>query len=63
VRIRRCGGPIPAQKTRAAHFVPATGRPRDEALLVIDKPSGLAVHGGSGVSFGVIEQFRAAGRS
>src|SRR5262245_42636060 len=32
----------------------------DDALLVIDKPSGLAVHGGSGVSFGVIERFRAA---
>ena len=32
----------------------------DEALIVVDKPSGLAVHGGSGVSFGVIEQFRAA---
>jgi 23S rRNA pseudouridine955/2504/2580 synthase len=32
----------------------------DDALLVVDKPSGLAVHGGSGVSFGVIERFRAA---
>jgi len=32
----------------------------DDALLVVDKPPGLAVHGGSGVSFGVIEQFRAA---
>jgi 23S rRNA pseudouridine955/2504/2580 synthase len=32
----------------------------DDALLVVDKPSGLAVHGGSGVSFGAIEQFRAA---
>jgi 23S rRNA pseudouridine955/2504/2580 synthase len=32
----------------------------DEALIVVDKPAGLAVHGGSGVSFGVIEQFRAA---
>jgi 23S rRNA pseudouridine955/2504/2580 synthase len=32
----------------------------DEALLVVDKPSGTAVHGGSGVSFGVIEQMRAA---
>ena len=30
----------------------------DEALLVIDKPSGIAVHGGSGVSFGVIEALR-----
>lgn len=32
----------------------------DEALLALDKPAGLAVHGGSGVSFGVIEQLRHA---
>lgn len=31
----------------------------DDVLLVIDKPGGLAVHGGSGISFGVIEQLRA----
>jgi len=31
----------------------------DERLLVVDKPAGLAVHGGSGVSFGVIEALRA----
>lgn len=31
----------------------------DDALLAIDKPAGLAVHGGSGVSFGVIEALRA----
>ena len=31
----------------------------DEALLVVDKPAGVAVHGGSGISFGVIEQLRA----
>jgi len=31
----------------------------DDNLLVIDKPSGIAVHGGSGVSFGVIEGLRA----
>ena len=30
----------------------------DEGLLVVDKPAGMAVHGGSGVSFGVIEQLR-----
>jgi 23S rRNA pseudouridine955/2504/2580 synthase len=30
----------------------------DEHLLAIDKPAGVAVHGGSGVSFGVIEQLR-----
>jgi 23S rRNA pseudouridine955/2504/2580 synthase len=32
----------------------------DEAMLVINKPAGVAVHGGSGVSFGVIEQIRQA---
>jgi len=32
----------------------------DPQLLVIDKPAGVAVHGGSGVSFGVIESLRAA---
>lgn len=32
----------------------------DEHLMAIDKPAGVAVHGGSGVSFGVIEQLRQA---
>jgi 23S rRNA pseudouridine955/2504/2580 synthase len=32
----------------------------DEHLMAIDKPAGIAVHGGSGVSFGVIEQLRQA---
>lgn len=32
----------------------------DDALLAINKASGLAVHGGSGVSFGLIEALRAA---
>jgi len=31
----------------------------DDNLLVLDKPAGLAVHGGSGVSFGAIEGLRA----
>lgn len=31
----------------------------EERLLVIDKPAGIAVHGGSGLSFGVIEVLRA----
>lgn len=31
----------------------------DEHLIALDKPAGLAVHGGSGVNFGVIEQLRA----
>jgi 23S rRNA pseudouridine955/2504/2580 synthase len=32
----------------------------DENLIVLDKPAGVAVHGGSGVSFGVIEALRSA---
>jgi len=32
----------------------------DASLLAIDKPASVAVHGGSGVSSGVIEQLRAA---
>jgi 23S rRNA pseudouridine955/2504/2580 synthase len=32
----------------------------DDVLLVLDKPAGVAVHGGSGISFGVIEQLRHA---
>ncbi|RYF01044.1 MAG: RluA family pseudouridine synthase [Comamonadaceae bacterium] len=32
----------------------------DEHVIALDKPAGTAVHGGSGVSFGVIEQLRQA---
>jgi 23S rRNA pseudouridine955/2504/2580 synthase len=32
----------------------------DDAILAVNKPAGVAVHGGSGVSFGVIEQMRRA---
>ena len=44
------------QKARPAEFPIVF---EDSALLVVDKPSGVAVHGGSGVSFGVIESLRA----
>jgi 23S rRNA pseudouridine955/2504/2580 synthase len=43
--------------------VPARDFPillEDDHLIAIDKPAGVAVHGGSGVSFGVIEQLRQA---
>jgi 23S rRNA pseudouridine955/2504/2580 synthase len=33
---------------------------QDKHLLVIDKPAGVAVHGGSGLSFGIIEALRAS---
>ena len=35
----------------------------DERVLVLDKPAGLAVHGGSGLTYGVIEALRAARRA
>jgi len=44
-------------------YVPALEFPvlyEDDAILAVNKPSGVAVHGGSGVSFGVIEQLRRA---
>ena len=51
----------PAEKEAAS--VPAREFPvlfEDEWVLAIDKPAGVAVHGGSGVNFGVIEQLRRA---
>lgn len=54
--------PIRMAAPRAQTAVPAEFPVvfEDESLLVIDKPAGKAVHGGSGVSFGVIESLRAA---
>ncbi len=52
-----------ATEAKAARPAPAREFPillEDEAVLAIDKPAGVAVHGGSGVSFGVIEQLRQA---
>lgn len=57
----RIGSP---DATRAAPPVPLGPVPpilyEDDAIVVLDKPSGLAVHGGSGVSQGVIERLRLA---
>ncbi len=52
-----------AMAERVASPAPARLFPilfEDDELLAIDKPAGVAVHGGSGVSFGVIEQLRMA---
>ena len=54
---------LPEKPAAEAAFVPAKEFPvvfEDEQLIVVDKPAGVAVHGGSGVSFGVIEQLRQA---
>lgn len=50
-----------AEKPADAPVAPAREFPilwEDDDLIAIDKPAGVAVHGGSGVSFGVIEQLR-----
>nr|WP_200883600.1 23S rRNA pseudouridine(955/2504/2580) synthase RluC [Chelonobacter oris] len=61
---------IPPVKTAAKEQAPISGKLHqvsqleqrilfeDEVLLVLNKPSGMAVHGGSGLSFGVIEALR-----
>jgi 23S rRNA pseudouridine955/2504/2580 synthase len=55
----RVAQPAGARKPAAReHGLPVVFE--DEALLVVDKPAGVAVHGGSGVSHGVIERLRAA---
>ncbi len=52
------GGPAPPQQLAAQMLDHVLYE--DKRLLVIDKPAGVAVHGGSGVSHGVIELLRHA---
>ncbi|MEO8848136.1 MAG: RluA family pseudouridine synthase [Casimicrobiaceae bacterium] len=52
-----------AEPSTRALARPLSGAPvlyEDEAILALDKPAGLAVHGGSGIAHGLIEQLRAA---
>ena len=58
----RVGDAAPPRRAPPAMVAGVTGAIvfEDPRLLVIDKPAGVAVHGGSGVSFGVIEALRAA---
>ena len=57
VRLRE-EGPAPSADRAAAILDNVLYE--DKKLLVIDKPAGIAVHGGSGISHGVIELLRAA---
>jgi 23S rRNA pseudouridine955/2504/2580 synthase len=49
----------PRLDTRALDLLRDRVLYEDRSILVLDKPAGLAVHGGSGLSFGVIEALRA----
>jgi 23S rRNA pseudouridine955/2504/2580 synthase len=53
-------GAIPRVSTRLAEQLQAAILHEDDRLLVVNKPAGVAVHGGSGISAGVIEALRAA---
>ena len=58
---RRSGPRAPAARPDRAAGCAGAVAPvllEDESLLVLDKPAGVAAHGGSGVSRGVIEQLR-----
>ncbi|MEH0165232.1 RluA family pseudouridine synthase [Roseateles microcysteis] len=55
--------PVRLPEKAAGPVVPAKEFPvvfEDDHLIAVNKPAGVAVHGGSGVSFGVIEQLRQA---
>ncbi|PPE67979.1 RluA family pseudouridine synthase [Caldimonas caldifontis] len=55
--------PVRVSEKSESTLTPAREFPvlyEDDHLLAVDKPAGVAVHGGSGVSFGVIEQLRRA---
>jgi 23S rRNA pseudouridine955/2504/2580 synthase len=63
----KTGDRVRVPPMRIAEKPKSTARPaelpivfEDAALLVVDKPSGVAVHGGSGLSYGAIESLRAA---
>lgn len=58
VRVAVPGPAAAAPSPKAAARIPVVHE--DDQLLVVDKPAGVAVHGGSGIAHGVIEQLRAA---
>jgi len=63
VRVPPVRTALPAATARPTTAAPPVLSARvlleDEALLVLDKPSGVAAHGGSGISAGAIERMRA----
>ena len=59
VRRPEPGAPAPGGRA-AGRRLEAGILHEDDRLIVLDKPSGIAVHGGSGLSHGVIEALRAA---
>lgn len=57
MRLAEEGEPVPVAKALLERLE-ASIVYEDKGLLVLNKPAGIAVHGGSGLSFGVIEAMR-----
>jgi 23S rRNA pseudouridine955/2504/2580 synthase len=58
--LRTATSPSVASARRVARPFAVPILHEDEALIALDKPVGLAVHGGSGIALGLIEQLRAS---
>lgn len=56
---RPSGRPVPRPDPALAERMRRAVIYEDDALLVLDKPAGVAVHGGTGVPFGLIDLLRA----
>ncbi|MFT7223686.1 MAG: 23S rRNA pseudouridine955/2504/2580 synthase [Cellvibrionaceae bacterium] len=52
------GTPVPKPSERLQRRLQHSVLYEDDDLLIVSKPSGLAVHGGSGISLGLIESLR-----
>lgn len=59
VKVSESDNVVPSNKLDSVQRIEHAILYEDDALIVINKPSGLAVHGGSGLSFGLIEGLRA----
>lgn len=57
VRVPERDEPVPVAQSLLQRLEAAIVH-EDKGLIVLNKPAGIAVHGGSGLSFGVIEAFR-----
>ncbi len=59
VKVSESNSELPSSKLNSVQRIESAIIYEDDCLIVLNKPSGLAVHGGSGLSFGLIEALRA----
>lgn len=59
IRVSESNSPVVSTQLNVVSNLESQILYEDERLIVINKPSGMAVHGGSGLNFGLIEALRA----